>query len=87
MMSPLDIGILISLAPLLLVLITWWLPWKRFFEQAPPPAQVAGPDLLHAAFAAWHFNWPWWVVSLTARFGIIFSASAVREYWKTPGES
>jgi hypothetical protein len=86
-MSPLDIGILISLAPLLLILITWWLPWERFFEQAPPPGYVAGPYLLYAAFAAWHFKLPWWTVSLIALLGIIFSASAVREYWRTRGKT
>jgi hypothetical protein len=81
--SLLDITILIPLAPLLLAVITWWHPSERGVLDTVPK-HVLGPYLLFAAFAAWHFSFPWWTVLMVALIGVVLSVGATLEKTETP---
>jgi len=77
-MSTLDIVIAIPVAPLLPVLVTWYLPWERWLPSRIPKI-VLGPYLVYASFAAWHFRMPWWLVLVVAAWGLIVTLMAVTE--------
>jgi len=68
-MSTIDVLILLPLIPLGLVVVTWWLPWERFFGLVPLNLRVLGPYLLYAAFAAWHFKLAPWQIFLVGATG------------------
>lgn len=72
-MSAVDVLILAPLIPLAPILITWWLPWERWIPWAKLPKAVLGPYVLYLSFAAWHFDFPKWLVVLTLVVGGILS--------------
>jgi hypothetical protein len=69
-MSTPDVLITIPLIPLFPVLATWWLPWERWLP-SKIPKWILGPYLVYAAFAAWHFDMPWWVCLMAGSIGTI----------------
>jgi hypothetical protein len=78
-MSTLDVLILIPLIPVAPIVITWWLPWERWIPWGELPKSLLGPYVLYAAFAAWHFKWPWWSVGILVLAGTVLSVIAVIE--------
>lgn len=74
-----DVLILIPLIPLAPVAITWWLPWERWIPWSKIPKAFLGPYFLYAAFAAWHFEFPQWLVFGVAIVGAVLSVMAVFE--------
>jgi hypothetical protein len=84
--STLDILILIPLIPAAPVVITWWLPCgKWIFDEVPK--YLAGPYLLYAAFAAWHFKCEWWFIILLAAAGMVLSVLAIANKAKKSSHS
>ena len=72
-MSILEIVILISLAPALLIITAWYLPWERWIPWCKLPLPLLGPYILYGAFAAWFFQLRWWFVLLIAAIGSILT--------------
>jgi len=85
--STLDVIILLPLLPIAPIYITWWLPWERWTPWGKLPKAVLGPYVLYAAFAAWHFQFPWWLVLGVALGGTVLSAVAVFEKSKKNGKT
>jgi len=69
-MTPSDVLILIPILPIFFVAITWFLPWERWIPWDELPLHVVGLYLVYAAFAFWHFKFPWWTVVLLVIAGI-----------------
>jgi len=78
-MSTLDVLILIPLIPVAPIVITWWLPWERWIPWHDLPKAVLGPYVLYAAFAAWRFKLPWWLVAILVSAGTVLSVVAAIE--------
>jgi hypothetical protein len=80
-MSTIDIIILIPLVPLVPLLIVWFLPWEDWLWQRLPKVGrlAAGPYLLYASFAAWHFRLHWWAVLIGLICGIALTIWSIRE--------
>jgi hypothetical protein len=74
--SALDVLIWISLAPLLPIVVTWWLPWEKWLPERIPK-YILGPYLIYAAFMAWHFKCDWFVVVVVAALGLLCVFGAV----------
>jgi hypothetical protein len=81
-MSTLDLLILIPLLPIVLIAITWWLPWERWIAWDELPKSLLGPYLLYGAFAAWHFKFAWWSVVILVLAGTVLSIMTVMEKTK-----
>jgi hypothetical protein len=77
-LTTLDFLILQPLFPLLALGITWWLPWERWLWKDLPKT-ISGPYLLYCAFALWHFQVRWWLVSLVAIIGAGLCALALKD--------
>ena len=75
-MSTIDVLILLSLIPLGPVLVTWWLPWERWFFKNLPQ-KILGPYLLYATFGAWHFKWELWLPYLVGVVGAGYCVAAL----------
>ena len=78
MKSITDVLIAIPVLPLLPVLATWFLPWETWIPKEIPKF-VLGPYFLYAAFAAWHFKFGFWTVSLAIVWGLVVSVAAIVE--------
>lgn len=74
----LDVLMFISLAPVMPVLATWFLPWERWIPKFVSN-KVLGPYLIYCAFGAWYFGMPTWFIVVVLLFGIGVSAVALSE--------
>jgi hypothetical protein len=81
--STLDLIILIPLAPILALLVTWWLPWERWIPWQEIPKGFLGLYALYAAFAAWHFKLTWWSYIWLVPTGIVLLAIYIRQGIRT----
>jgi hypothetical protein len=81
--NPLDVLILVVLAPGIAVVATWFLPWERWIPKKIPD-RIIGPYLLYCAFAIWHFKQPRWVVACVGLWGVVVSGRAIFD-WRRAG--
>jgi hypothetical protein len=81
--SILDVLIWISLAPLVPVVVTWWLPWEDWLPKKIPK-YLLGPYLFYIALMAWHFAFSWIVIVGAAIFGLVVTFQAIVDKYAEP---
>jgi hypothetical protein len=84
-LATVDVVILVPLIVLFAIIITWWLPWERWWKDLP--TIISGPYLLNCAFALWHSHPQWWLVSLAAMIGAGLCALNLKGRWKERRQS
>ena len=81
-MTTLDILIAIPAIPVVPILATWWLPWERWIPDAKLPKIPLGAYLLYLCFAAWHFDFKWWMVMLIFTGGGVLLLMGLEEKYR-----
>jgi hypothetical protein len=81
--SILDVLIWISLAPLLPIVATWFLPWEDWLPKKIPK-YLLGPYLLYVACMAWRFAFGWIVIIVAATYGVVVTFQAVVDNYAKP---